>query len=108
MQVTQENVLAVRKTLLAEAVQLDGLLSLHSRTLRVRAPAGDPVSGPAAELLNEKLEGLKVQFQTHVNALKAAGNALTVTAQAYGYTEEQIKASFDPENPLCEAEGGLS
>jgi hypothetical protein len=104
-QVNAENVLQIRTALLDEASRLDGFLGWHGPTLRVRAPAPDPVSGAAEELLNLKIDRLRDQFQAYVDALKAAGGELEKTARSYGYTEQQIKDSFDPGNQICEAEG---
>lgn len=105
MQVNPENVLRIRTALLAEADRLDGLLRRHSRTLRIRAPAADPVSGAAEAALNPKIDLLAVQFQAYIDGLTAAGDVLAGTARGYGYTEQQVKDSFDPAKQGSGSEG---
>lgn len=96
MQVTPENVLHIRAALLTEADRLHALLQTYLLQLWVRAPAKDPVSITAAELLNQKIGGLADQYKAYVNALTGAGAVLAGTARTYGYTEQQVKDSFDP------------
>lgn len=96
MQVNPENVLQIRTALLAEAERLADMLRVHSWELRVRAPAPDPVSEAAEATLNPKIDRLAAQFQAYVDALKNAGGVLEATARTYGYTEQQVKDSFDP------------
>lgn len=95
MQVTPENVLHIRAALLTEAERLGDLLRLHGWELRVRAPAPDPVSAAAEMTLNPKIDLLTTQFQAYVDTLKTAGGVLAATARTYGYTEQQVKDSFD-------------
>lgn len=105
MQVNPENVLQIRAALLTEADRLDSLLGRHGRTLRIRAPAPDPVSGPTEALLNPKIDRLTDQFKAYVHALKAAGGVLKATAQQYGYTEQQITDSFKSQEQNSGMEG---
>lgn len=105
MQVNPENVLHIRAALLTEADRLDALLHTYLLQLWVRAPAKDPVSIPAANLLNQKIGGLADQYKEYVNALTTAGDVLAAAARAYGYTEQQVKDSFDPNKQGPEFEG---
>lgn len=93
-QVNPANVLQIRAALLTEADRLDKVLGRHGRTLHVRAPAADPVSGVTEQLLNPKIDGLTDQFKAYVGALKAAGAVLADTARRYGFAEQQINDSF--------------
>lgn len=104
-QVNPENVLQIRAALLGEAERLGDLLFVHSRTLHIRAPAADPVSGATEQLLNPKIDRLSDQFQAYVDALKAAGAVLAGTARGYGFTEQQITDSFKEQNQNPESEG---
>jgi uncharacterized protein YukE len=94
MQVTPANVLQVRNALRGEAKRLGDLLRIHDYSLTVRAPAADPVSGPAADLFNQKINTVRQQCEGYVSALQRAGLALEQTARAYGHTEQHIKDSF--------------
>lgn len=94
MQVTPANVLQVRNALRGEAKRLGDLLHIHDYSLTVRAPAADPVSGPAADLFNQKINMVRHQCEGYVSALQRAGVALEQTARAYGQTEQDIKDSF--------------
>lgn len=94
MQVTPENVLQIRNALRGEAQRLGDLLRLHDYNLTVRPPGGDPVSGPAAELFNEKIAAVKKQCVGYINMLDEAGLTLEQNARAYRYTDHEIKDSL--------------
>ena len=95
LQVNRDNVLQVRNALETESVRLGNLMQMHGRELRVGECGPDPVSRPAADLFNEKVQGLANQCNTYVQALGDAANALEKAARAYGYNEEQLTASFE-------------
>ncbi len=95
MQVTPANVLQVRNAVLGEARRLNLVLKLHRGSLRVGLCGGDPVSGPAAELFNQKIDALVAQCQGYVDGLRRAGLALEQTARDYGHAEQQITDSFN-------------
>lgn len=90
LQVNTDNVLQVGKALLTEADRLRRVLYKARPTLRMLPPGGDPVSGPATDALNEKLDGLSAQCEAQVNALRGAAAVLADTARAYGKTEQEI------------------
>jgi len=99
LQVNRDNVLQVRNALKTESVRLNQLMQLHGRGLEVGECGPDPVSGPAAELFNKKVKALAGQCMGYVQALADAADVLIRSARAYGYNEEQIKASFDAFQP---------
>ena len=94
LRVNRENVLQVRNALKAESVRLGNLMVLHGPMLHVGECGPDPVSAPAANLFNTKIQAMVAQCTSYVQALGDAAEALGQTAQTYGYNEEQIAASF--------------
>ncbi|HTF46914.1 MAG TPA: hypothetical protein VK735_05640 [Pseudonocardia sp.] len=94
LQVNRDNVLQVRNALKAEWVRLSDLMVYHGPMLHVGECGPDPVSGPAAELFNDKVKALADQCNGYVQALGASADMLEQTARAYGYAEDQIEASF--------------
>jgi hypothetical protein len=94
MQVTPENVLAVRAVLMEEATELEVLLKRELFGFRVEELGGDPVSKYAAAGFNELNERYLAQCTEYVETLKRAGAHLAATARAYGIAESEIEASF--------------
>ena len=97
LQVDRHTVLAARAALLAEADRLDD--ELHRRGndfTNVGLCGGDPVSPEAASAFNERIEALIANCRDYNGQLRASARALDSTARAYGYTDEEIAASFTP------------
>jgi hypothetical protein len=94
LQVNRDNVLQVRNALKTESVRLGNVMAIHGQMLHVGECGPDPVSEPAAELFNDKVRALAHQCNGYAQALGDSANALEQSARAYGYSEEQIKASF--------------
>jgi hypothetical protein len=97
LQVNRDSVLKARAALLAEAERLDR--ELHRRRATqggVGLCGGDPVSPEAAMAFNERIEALVQRCRDYNRDLRAAATALDTTARAYGYTDDQIAASFRP------------
>jgi uncharacterized protein YukE len=95
MAVTPSNVLQVHNALQAESERLSAKLKLHQPALRVGEAGKDPVSGPAAAVFNAKIASLVDGCWAYIHALSEAAENLRATARDYGYTEDQIKTSFD-------------
>ena len=97
LQVDRHTVLAARAALLAEADRLDtALRDKHSDLTGVGLCGGDPVSPEAALAFNERINALLENCFAYNRDLRAAAGALDATARMYGYTDEQIAASFRP------------
>lgn len=96
IQVNRDTVLQARAALLAEADWLDFELQRQSRDLEagVGLCGGDPVSPEAAAGFNERIFDLVEYCRCYNRDLRAAARALDVTARSYGYTEDEIAASF--------------
>jgi hypothetical protein len=89
MAVSPDNVLALYTVIMEEVRRLE--LSLMNFQMRHQAApklGGDPVSGPTAQLLGS--------CRTSIKELRTVAEGLTAAARAYGQSEEQITASFDP------------
>lgn len=87
--------LKARAVLLAEAQRLDNLITVEQR----RGPGvglcgGDPVSPEAAQAFNERIEALLGQCRRYSQDLREAAYALDSVARSYGWTEDEIAASF--------------
>ncbi|MGH3566717.1 MAG: WXG100 family type VII secretion target [Pseudonocardia sp.] len=95
MEVDRENVLAARAALLAEADRLDDLIAVEQRRgLRVGLCGGDPVSPEAATAFNDRIDALLGQCSRYNQDLREAARALDSVARSYGWTEDEIAASF--------------
>jgi hypothetical protein len=96
LQVNRDTVLRARSALLAEARRLD--LELDKRKLgsEVGLCGGDPVSPEAAGAFNERINELVMGCRAYNGQLRVAASALDATARAYGYTDDEIAASFRP------------
>ena len=97
LQVNRETVLAARAALLAEADRLDtALRDKHSDLTGVGLCGGDPVSPEAALAFNERISALVTSCLDYNRDLRESAAALDATARTYGYTDDEISASFQP------------
>jgi len=96
LQVNRDTVLKARAALLAEARRLD--LELDQRKLgsEVGLCGSDPVSPEAAVAFNERIDALVMSCRAYNGHLRMAATALDATARAYGYTDDEIAASYLP------------
>jgi hypothetical protein len=95
MEVDRENVLKARAALLAEADRLDKLINDERRNMQgVGLCGGDPVSPEAAAGFNERIETLLGQCHRYNQDLREAAYTLDATARSYGWTDDEIAASF--------------
>jgi hypothetical protein len=95
LRVNRETVLQARAALLAEAERLDRELDLRHNTLSgVGLCGGDPVSPEAAKAFNERIGALVNDCRAYNRGLRASATALDATARKYGYTDDEIAASF--------------
>jgi hypothetical protein len=95
LQVNRDTVLRARAALLAEATRLDVEIAqrMHSYD-GVGICGGDPVSPEAAGAFSERIDALIASCRAYNGQLRAAASALDATARAYGYTEDEIAASY--------------
>jgi hypothetical protein len=104
LQVTPDNVLDVRKILLQEADRLLQFGGANTVAAQFVGPCGgDPVSWQASRAFNQRIGLLIQECQQYGKQLLNAGNSLDQVAKSYGYTEEQIEASFKSINPGAQA-----
>lgn len=96
LQVNRDTVLKARAALLAEADRLDLELNRRKHGSEVGVCGGDPVSPEAAGAFNERINALVVGCREYNRDLRTAANTLDATARAYGYTEDEIAASYHP------------
>ncbi len=95
LQVNRDNVLQARNILLAEADRLDDELNkVMRRDLHIGDCGGDPVSPNATLGFNQRIDVLVGQCRQYNEDLRQAARELDVTARTYGWTEEEIAASF--------------
>jgi hypothetical protein len=94
LQVNRDTVLKARAALLAEADRLDIELGKRRLGSEVGLCGGDPVSPEAASAFNERINALVMSCQAYNSELRAAAAALDGTARTYGFTDEQIAASY--------------
>ncbi|TWG08972.1 hypothetical protein [Saccharopolyspora dendranthemae] len=96
--VNKDNVLAVRKTILAAAEEASERLNDLAPSLAVSPPAGDEISQRAAAVWTANLLGNPdshfKRLQQYVDNVVALGEQLGEAAKEYGYTDEEISASF--------------
>ena len=97
LQVNRHTVLQARAALLAEADRLDSeLRDKHNDLAKVGVCGGDPVSPEAAHAFNERIDALVNSCLDYNRDLRSSAVALEATARAYGYTDDEIWASFRP------------
>lgn len=95
-QVTRENVLQARTAVMNEGYDLQYTVQQQRSGLTVGRCGGDPVSGDAAREFTNRFQAIANRMDEYAQNLIHAGKALAETARQYGYTEEEIAASFRP------------
>jgi len=100
LQVTPANVLGVYGVIMEEVTQLTASVqAFQTGNLEGMPDLGsDPVSRPAARGFNETTSQLLAKCRADIDDLRSLGSGLAEAARAYGKTEEQVKAAFDPRN----------
>ena len=97
LQVNRETVLKARAALLAEAARLDVEIGQRMHAYGgVGLCGADPVSPEAARAFNERIDSLVANCRAYNGELRAVASALDANARAYGYTEDEIAASYRP------------
>ena len=97
LQVNRDTVLQARAALLDEARRLDLELDKRAHAFGgVGECGGDPVSPEAAGAFNERINALVMSCRDYNRDLHAAAYALDATARVYGYTDDEIAASYRP------------
>jgi hypothetical protein len=94
LQVDRDTVLQARAAVLGEVLRLRDAIKFHGAGVYVGECGGDPVSGDAARAFGERIDALLGHCSRYVQDLESAGTALADVAQRYGYTEDEIAASF--------------
>ncbi|MGQ0775979.1 MAG: hypothetical protein ACT4NY_16420 [Pseudonocardiales bacterium] len=96
--VSREDVLSKRAALLAEADDFQLFLNHIDNQLRMRPMGGDPVSRDVAVGVNDRLRDDDNSYfnvcQGWVNNLYQTADAMAEVARQYGFTDEEIAASF--------------
>ncbi|MGH3913819.1 MAG: hypothetical protein ACRDTC_10480 [Pseudonocardiaceae bacterium] len=96
--VSREDVLSKRAALLAEAEGFQVFLNSIEYQLRMVPMGGDPVSEDVAKGVTERLRDDNDSYfnvcQAWVNNLIQTAGTMTEVARQYGYTDEEIAASF--------------
>lgn len=93
-QVNRDNVLAVRNALRTQTDTMRVALQKANLELRLACCGGDPVSADATPMFQGKIDGVLAKHWAHYAEIREAVDRLTETAREYGYTDEQIRASF--------------
>jgi hypothetical protein len=97
LRVNRDTVLQARAALLAEADRLDSELhQRHGDFSRVGLCGNDPVSPEAAQAFNERIDALVASCRAYNRDLRTSAAVLDATARGYGFTDEEIAASFRP------------
>ena len=97
MKVAPENILGLYAVVMEEARRLElSLVNFQMRHQVVPTVGGDPVSAPAAAGFQEVTSELLVSCRRSIKELHDVADGLARAARAYGNSEAQIKASFDP------------
>lgn len=92
--VTRENVLEAYKLVQTEYDKLGEIVAQNAPKLEIDLCGDDPVSHDAQRVFNPRLSELRTQSTTYVDGLAEIAQKLQSSARAYGYTEDQIKASL--------------
>lgn len=96
--VSREEVLAKRAALLAEADDFQLFLDRIEGQLRMAPMGGDPVSKDVARGVNYRIRDADDSYfnvcQAWVNNLYQTADAMAEVARQYGYTDDEIAASF--------------
>ena len=98
LQVTPANVLGIYGVIAEEAARLNGAIQMFKVDHGQGMPrlGGDPVSQPAAAGFTEATDQLVEKCRADVDDLERLAAGLAAAARAYGNSEEQITAAFDP------------
>lgn len=89
-----EALLVASKSLELEAHRLGSQLALRASALQVRECGPDPISKPAADGFNAKIDPTVQELQAYIKSLHDASTQLTTVANHYGATDEQAKAAL--------------
>jgi hypothetical protein len=92
--VSRENVLEAYKLVHTEWSKLGEVVSQNAPMLEIDLCGDDPVSHDAQRVFNPRLSELRAQSTTYVDGLDEIARKLLDSARAYGYTDDQIKASL--------------
>jgi hypothetical protein len=96
--VNKDNVLEVRKAILMAAEDAKFKLNELAPSLRVIPPATDDISLTSAAVWTANLLGNPdshfARLLQYVNNVIALGDQVGEAAKQYGYTDDEIKASF--------------
>lgn len=96
--VSREDVLAKRAALIAEADDFKWFLENIYDDLRMEPMGGDPVSRDVADGVTYRLRDADDSYynvcMAWVNNLYQTADAMAEVARQYGYTDEEIAASF--------------
>jgi hypothetical protein len=103
MQVTPANVLGIYAVIMEEVTRLQTATQMFKvdRLDGMPSLGADLVSPLAARGFNAATKELLARCQSGVDDLKRVCEGLTEAARAYGKTEEQVKAAFDPDEALA-------
>ncbi|MGH8966220.1 MAG: hypothetical protein ACRDXB_12950 [Actinomycetes bacterium] len=97
--VSRDEVLAKYAALLAEADDFRLFLERIRDELLMTPMGGDPVSQDVARAVTDRIRNAQDSYfnvcQQWVDNLYQAAEALAETARQYGYTDEEIAASFN-------------
>jgi hypothetical protein len=89
-----EALLVASQALQLEAIRLGGLLSQKTNMLKVGICGPDPISRPAADGFNAKIDPVKQELDAYTQSLKNASANLLSVANDYGATDEQAQAAL--------------
>lgn len=94
-QVNPDTVLRARAALLAEADRLDQHVEdSMNEAMGIGLCGGDPVSADARTAFGERISVTFEQCRAYNRDLREAAGALDEIARGYGYTDDEISASF--------------
>jgi hypothetical protein len=97
MKVSPENILGLYAVVMEEVRRLElSLMNFQMRHQIAPKLGNDPVSAPAAAAFQEVTSQLLANCRRAIKELQTVAEGLARTARAYGNSEAQIKASFDP------------
>jgi hypothetical protein len=96
LSVTPQNVLGVRAVVLQEAQDLQDRLQAERERVMLSPLGADPISKDMSVAFNEVTVQLLTRANEHVVSLFKLGEELGTTARAYGHTDAEIAAAFDP------------
>lgn len=96
--ITPDNVIQIHHALAAEATRVLKEAVLAEHTAVVGVAAKDPVSQPASEQFNAKINPLLQQSMAYGKALQAVADHLQATISSYGHTEDEITSTFGQYN----------